>query len=133
LNTVRGIENDSLTPFPQDNSKEIQHAPKIFKDDCKINWNNTLDEIHYLVRGLSPYPAAWTTLQNKNFKIYKTKKEAGSHIYTTGKMLSDGKTYLKVAVNGGFLHLTDIQIEGKKRMPATEFLKGYNVEGLSFQ
>ncbi|MGZ5243721.1 MAG: methionyl-tRNA formyltransferase [Bacteroidia bacterium] len=133
LRTVEAIENNSLNPVPQKENEHIKHAPKIFKEDCRIDWNWNIDQIHNHIRGLSPYPAAWTTLQGKNFKIYKTKKEEISHIYSVGKILTDGKTYMKVAANGGFIHLLEVQMEGKKRLPVSEFLKGFQPQDLSFQ
>ena len=133
LKTVQAIETDALTPIPQTESEEIKHAPKIFKEDCRIDWTQHINSIHNHIRGLSPYPAAWTTLQGKNFKIYKAKKEETRHIYPAGKIFTDGKTYMKVAAQNGFIQLLEIQLEGKKRMPVSEFLKGFQAQDISFQ
>lgn len=133
LKTVQAIENNALSPIPQKEDEHVKHAPKIFKDDCRIDWNSDINQIHNHIRGLSPYPAAWTTLQGKNFKIYKAKKEEASHIYSAGKILTDGKTYMKVAAQGGFIHLLEVQTEGKKRMPVSEFLKGFQGQDITFQ
>ncbi|HAF29179.1 MAG TPA: methionyl-tRNA formyltransferase [Bacteroidales bacterium] len=107
----------------------IKHAPKIFKDDCKINWNKDLNSIHNHIRGLSPYPAAWTEMVNNEeeiqIKIFKSEKESGNHNFTTGKIISDQKTHLKVAVKGGFVHLKELQLAGKKRLRVEDFLRGF--------
>lgn len=111
-------------------ASELKHAPKIFKEDCKINWNRELILIQNLVRGLSPYPAAWTYFENGAgqqimCKIYRTKIEEVAHAHLNGTLLSDDKSYLKVAVADGFLFIEDIQISGKKRMSVSEFLNGF--------
>jgi methionyl-tRNA formyltransferase len=133
LKTVQAIEKNALTPIPQTESTEVKHAPKIFKEDCRIDWTLDINAIHNHIRGLSPYPASWTTLQGKNFKIYIAKRETASHIYPAGKILTDGKTYMKVAAQNGFIQLLEIQMEGKKRMPVNEFLKGFQAQDISFQ
>jgi len=134
LKTVDAIiDND----FPQINQNEIssskttiKHAPKIFKKDCKIDWQKDINSIHNLIRGLSPYPAAWTEIKKQEenpiqLKIYKTEKEFNTHNNPIGKILTDNKSYLKIAVSGGFLIISELQQAGKKRMPITEFLKGF--------
>ena len=110
--------------------KELQHAPKIFKNDCKINWNKNIDSVHNQIRGLSPYPAAWTEIKNnKNeviqLKIFKSEKEVANHNHCIGHVLSDNKSFLKVAVNNGFIKIGELQQAGKKRLNITEFLKGF--------
>ena len=113
----------------------IKHAPKIFKDDCRINWNMDIQTVRNLIRGLSPYPAAWSTLVHK-----KTGKEIQTKVFfamqveektneTTGTIQSDGKTFLKVACKNGSLLITDLQIAGKKRMKTTDFLRGFQQIG----
>ncbi len=133
LETVKAVEGNSLSPRPQQADENIKHAPKIFKDDCRINWQLSIHAIHNHIRGLSPYPAAWTTLNGKNFKIYRSRKEAASHKHTAGEILTDGKTYMKAAAEGGYLHLLEVQLEGKKRLPVQEFLKGNQVQNISLQ
>lgn len=117
-------QNDLIKP-----GTELKHAPKIFKNDCKINWNNNIDSIHDLIRGLSPYPAAWTEIVNENekiqIKIFKTEKEITAHNYNNGEILSDQKTYLKIAVNGGFIKILELQQSGKKRLTVNDFLRGF--------
>lgn len=110
---------------------EIKHAPKIFKEDCKIDWNKDLDSVRNLIRGLSPYPAAWTTLINKESgKEIPTKIFFGIQLdeksdKTPGTIETDGKTFVKVACENGWLLITDLQIAGKKRMKAQDFLRGF--------
>ncbi|WP_372640044.1 methionyl-tRNA formyltransferase [Ancylomarina sp.] len=134
VKTVRAIEANDYPQIPQKDliaeGEELKNAPKIFKDDCKINWSTSIEDIHNHIRGLSPYPAAWTELCDTNgkkfaVKVYAANKEIESHPHSIGTLLSDKKTYLKVAVNGGLLNLTTIQIAGKKRMQIGDFLRGF--------
>lgn len=109
---------------------ELKSAPKIFRETCQIDFRATVEIAHNLVRGLSPYPAAWAELKLPGqtdeavIKIYKTRMEATSHQYTPGTILTDGKTYMKIAFKDGFLFLENIQAPGKKRMEIAEFLRG---------
>ncbi|SIN71717.1 methionyl-tRNA formyltransferase [Algoriphagus halophilus] len=128
LKTVEAISKDEVTPLPQDESLAIHHAPKIFKETGKINWEQPAIQIHNLVRGLSPYPAAWTELDGKNCKIYKTHvEESNSQNQSPGTLLSDGKTYLKFQTGNGVLEVLELQLEGKKRMKIEDFLRGYKL------
>lgn len=125
VKTVEAISKKEVNPGVQDESKAIHHAPKLFKETCKIDWTKSAESIHHLVRGLSPYPAAWTEFQDKTCKIFKTslaeKKLAGK---TPGQWESDGKTYLKFQTGEGTLDVLELQIEGKKRMKTEELLRG---------
>jgi methionyl-tRNA formyltransferase len=103
----------------------LKHAPKIFTETCKIDWLNSVDEIYNLIRGLSPFPAAFTYLNDKMLKIYKSKKEITTPTVASGEFLTDNKTWLKFAAANGYIHVTEIQLEGKKKMPIDEFLRGY--------
>ena len=85
--------------------------------------------MHNFVRGLSPYPTAWTVLEGLKLKVFRTSKEMTPPQYETGKLVSDGKSYLKIACSDGFVHLLDIQLEGRKRVLIRDFLNGYNVDG----
>lgn len=132
LKTVKAIEAGNYELKAQDDAQSI-HAPKIFKETCKINWNNHINSIYNLIRGLSPYPAAYTEFKDKNqqlssIKIYKTHKEITDHHYQPGTVISDSKTFMKVACNGGFLLIDELQIAGKKRMNIEEFLRGFKIE-----
>jgi methionyl-tRNA formyltransferase len=136
LKTVKAIEDGK---YPQIDQSELiaagekeKHAPKIFKEDCRINWEKPLKKIHDHVRGLSPYPAAFTELlspDGKNFsvKVFLTETEETEHNYSVGEIHTDAKTYIKVAVEGGFVSLKDLQLAGKKRLPVTELLRGFQI------
>ncbi|MBC9912128.1 methionyl-tRNA formyltransferase [Chitinophaga varians] len=127
LKTVQSIAAGTAQETPQANiaAADIKHAPKIFKETCQINWQDPLDKIYNLVRGLSPYPAAWTTLQDKNIKIYKAHKEQGKPSIAPGEFDTDQKTYVRIAATDGYLYLDEVQLEGKKRMDIAAFLRGY--------
>lgn len=125
VETVKGISNGSLKETPQDNSGELRHAPKIFTATCKINWNKPGEEIYNLIRGLSPYPAAFTDFEDKTLKIFKAEKEWIIPDSKPGRFETDRKTYLKFACIDGYIHIKDLQMEGKKRMLVEEFLRGY--------
>lgn len=124
VKTVKAIEADDYNEVPQPQSEELKAAPKIFKEFCKIDWNQPSQVIYNLIRGLSPYPTAFCTLNDKNLKIFKAELEDKEPGISPGAFLTDGKTYLKFAAKDGFLRLTDLQYEGKKRMSVEEFLRG---------
>ncbi|RDC55453.1 methionyl-tRNA formyltransferase [Pedobacter chinensis] len=124
VKTVKAIEEGNYTQQPQPQSEVLKHAPKIFKDDCKIDWNNPSQLIYNLIRGLSPYPTAFTLLNDKTLKIFKAEMEDKEPGIVAGGFLTDGKTYLKFATKDGFIKLLDIQYEGKKRMLIEDFLRG---------
>lgn len=128
VETVKGLAEGTLIEQPQSEARDLyalKHAPKIFTDTCRIDWNKTAQEIHDLIRGLSPFPGAFTHLNEKMLKIYRSMREIIAHDQQPGEVLSDGRTYIKFACSDGYIHATDIQLEGKKRMSAAEFLKGY--------
>jgi methionyl-tRNA formyltransferase len=105
----------------------IHHAPRLNTETGKIDWNKTTEDIFNLVRGLSPYPTAFTYLDDKILKIYFAEKERAEHPYANGSIHTDGKIYLKFACADGFIHCTDIQLQGKKRMSVQDFLRGYRL------
>ena|SRR5690606_10510080 len=126
LKTVEDIAENKVKPLPQDESKAIHHAPKIFKETGEINWNKSAKSIHNLVRGLSPYPAAWTKFDDKICKIFKTNYFPDQKTKKTiGEVETDNKTYLKVQTGAGVLEIFELQLEGKKRMKTDELLRGY--------
>lgn len=127
LKTVQAIDNQNVVPQPQPN-EAATHAPKIFHETCQIDFSKTVNEVHNFVRGLSPHPTAWTVLDGLKLKVFRTSKEITPPQYEAGKLLSDGKSYLKIACSDGFVHLLDIQLEGRKRLLIRDFLNGYNVE-----
>jgi len=124
VKTLHAIEANDVTEQPQPQNDNLKHAPKIFKEDCKINWNSPAKTIHNLIRGLSPYPTAFTSLNEKNLKVFKAEIEDKEPGIVAGGFLTDGKTYLKFAAKDGFIKLLDIQYEGKKRMLIEDFLRG---------
>ena len=124
VKTVTAIASGDFSEQPQPKSNELRHAPKIFKEDCKIDWNNSTIKIHNLIRGLSPYPTAFTLLNDKTLKIFKAEPEDTEPAIAAGGFLTDNKTYLKFATKDGFIKLLDIQFEGKKRMLIADFLRG---------
>ncbi|MHC8948898.1 methionyl-tRNA formyltransferase [Sphingobacterium hungaricum] len=130
LKTIEAIEQNQLKPIPQEEAQqgqELKEAPKIFREDCKIDWNRPVDDVYNLIRGLSPYPAAFSYIDNKVLKIYATAKEIATPSVEPGTILSDGKTFIKIAAKDGFLHILNLQLEGKKKMEVVEFLRGYRM------
>lgn len=124
VKTLDAIASGSVTEQPQPMSDDLKHAPKIFKEDCKIDWNKPAEQIYNLIRGLSPYPTAFTFLNDKTLKLFKAEVEEKEPGIAAGGFLTDGKTYLKFAAKDGFIKLLDIQYEGKKRMLIEDFLRG---------
>lgn len=120
------IENGNTKGIPQGNDNN-KMAPKIFKEHCLINFNQNGQNIYNLIKGLSPYPAAFTHFENKILKVYESNYEVANHQEPIGKMMSDNKTFLKVACQDGYIHLLQIQLEGKKRMKVDEFLRGNKI------
>lgn len=128
VKTIAGLVDGSLQEIKQDSldsNVPLKHAPKIFTETCKIDWQKNADDIFNLIRGLSPYPVAFTFLNNKMLKIYACTKEIAHHTSAVGEVSSDGISFLKFTCNNGFINVTDLQLEGKKRMPVKDFLRGY--------
>lgn len=134
LKTVKAIENNDYPRVDQSefykSKDELKEAPKIFKEDCKINWSKSVDEIHNHIRGLSPYPAAFTNFISPDdrpllVKIYRTEKVNTEHNYSTPALLTDSKKTIKIAVKGGFINILELQLAGKKRMSTEELLRGF--------
>ena len=128
VKTLRAIEAKDYPSIDQSIPDPSKTAPKLSKENCQINWNDTATNILNHIRGLSPYPAAWTILNGRFFKIFK----ATAHIQDgTGKspglIESDNKSYLHVYTTDGYLSLEDLQMEGKKRMSIEELLRGYRM------
>ena len=124
VKTVHAVAAGTYQEVPQQQHEALKAAPKIFKDFCKVDWNQTNQVVYNHIRGLSPYPTAFTTLQDKTLKIFNAQPEDKQPGISTGAFLTDGKTYLKFATKDGFINLTDVQYEGKKRMQIDEFLRG---------
>lgn len=131
VKTLKALENCSIQKTPQNLPAENpKHAPKLFTKDCEINWHKSVNEIHNLVRGLADFPGALSQLDNKLLKVYSSSKEFSEHSLTPGTPLSDGKTFLKFAAADGFLHITNLQLAGKKRMAIEDFLRGYKLQSI---
>ncbi len=128
LKTIEAIATDSIVSQQQDESKFTHHAPKIFKETCQIDWSKSAGEIHNLVRGLSPYPAAWTTLDGKICKIYSTAVLDQSTNEEAGTYLTDNKSFLHFQTGTDLLAILSLQLEGKKRMDIGEFLRGNSLK-----
>jgi methionyl-tRNA formyltransferase len=128
IKTVQLIENDQVNTKVQSNSQNLQSANKIHKDTCKVDWTQPIDEIHNLIRGLSPYPTAWSILYNNgeelNVKIYTVSKEIETHKFEIGKLIAE-KSSVKIAVKDGFIILQEIQLPGKRKMSIKDILNGY--------
>ncbi len=130
VKTVKGLTAHDLKNLKQESfdAGALKHAPKLFTETCTINWSNNCEQIFNLIRGLSPYPGALTKLNEKTLKIYSSSKEVTQHEFPNGHFLTDEKSYLKFACANGYMHITDLQLEGKKRMAVTNFLRGYRFQ-----
>lgn len=135
VETVDRIVDGTVPKMPQPMVGELKTAPKIFKETCKIDWNNDGETIYNFVRGLSPYPTAWSELDSNNkpqiVKIYDVESEKSAHTFGIGKIITDGKKELKVTCKDGFVAIKELQLAGKKRMPIDEFLRGYKSDTLN--
>lgn len=125
LKTVQAIEVDKVEPQPQDDSLATK-APKIFTETCQIDFNQATEKVHNFIRGLSPYPAAWTMYEDLRLKILKTTKLLESHELAVGTIVSDNKRFIRIACTDGFVEVHDLQLQGRKRMETKAFLNGYD-------
>ena len=133
LKTVDAILEGNVKTIPQENlaeAGELRPAPKIFKETCRIDWNWGAKRVYDFIRGLSPYPGAWTELHEGPdravvLKIFESEKRFSSHSLKPGAVETDGKTYFRIAVSDGYLDVLSLQLAGKKRMAVSDFLKGY--------
>ena len=129
--TVSAIEAGTVSTRAQQWSEDLPKAPKIFREDCRIDWNAPLHAVHNKIRGLSPYPGAWTTLNGKTVKIFESRTLEKKHDDSNG-FIRIGNDEFLVGVKGGYIIVSKLQIEGKKRMLASELIKGFQVNGLYF-
>lgn len=134
LKTVEALASGNYAAVEQDELADpgtLKHAPKIFKDDCRINWNGAGEQIRNRIRGLSPYPTAWTELQTGDAAGMSLKIFAASfisaHGLIPGAVATDGKNWFRIAATDGWLDITDLQLSGKKRMTVADFLRGFHV------
>ena len=127
----------NIETIPQENFYnsigELRPAPKIFKETCHIDWQQPVDRIYDFIRGLSPYPTAWTEILNPkgermSLKIFQSEKLFETHTFETGTVHTDGKNNLDIAVSGGFISIKSLQLAGKKRMLVKEFLNGIKID-----
>jgi methionyl-tRNA formyltransferase len=125
VKTIEGLVEDTLEEKPQPSNAELRHAPKIFTDTCRIDWNKPVTDIYNLIRGLSPFPTAFTQLDGKLLKIYRAEKEITNTAHAPGEFDTDKKSCLRFAAADGYIHVKEIQLEGKKKMPVEDFLRGY--------
>ena len=140
VETVDSILDGTATAVPQssvDAPAELQPAPKIFKDTCRIDWSRGVKAVYDFVRGLSPYPAAWTELVQPDgsvlvLKIFQTEKIIKAHNLKPGTLETDGKTYLRVAATDGFVGICSLQLPGKKRLNTDELLRGFRLNPESY-
>ncbi len=128
VKTLHGLFDNSIKAVPQEQvigNLALQHAPKIFTKDCEIDWEKPCASIHNLIRGLAPFPGAITKIDGKIVKLFLTQMIEGMPKEAPGSFITDGKTFAKIACKDGYIGLSDIQWEGKKRMPIIDFLRGY--------
>ena len=134
LKTVSAISEGNYQTVIQNEAEATKAAPKIYRETCKINWDEATDKIHNHIRGLSPYPAAWTALKapdgnTHNIKVYESSKELKKHESNTREIITDHRTELKIAAKDGFISLKKVQLAGKRPMYIEDFLKGFRLEG----
>lgn len=133
VKTIRGLEEGSLQERPQQTflesiAFEPKHAPKIFTETCRIDFTKPVADVHNLIRGLSPFPGAFCSFQGKTLKIFRSRKEKVQPTIAAGEWETDKKSYLKFACADGYVSATELQLEGKKRLPVEDFLRGYRFE-----
>ncbi|MGR3810764.1 methionyl-tRNA formyltransferase [Jiulongibacter sp. NS-SX5] len=136
LKTVRAIEEDNYPQIPQnelfESSEELKPAPKIHKETCEIDWSKNTQDIYNFIRGLSPYPAAWTSLNGLTLKVFKAEKTEehfdDAILKEPTQIATDGKNYLAYKTADGWLKITELQLQGKRRMAVADFLRGYRFD-----
>jgi methionyl-tRNA formyltransferase len=136
IKTLEAVSENFLSPRDQSDfmipGEVLRKAHKIFPDFCIVDWNNEPQKIHNFIRGLSPYPCARSVFKNEtrsiSFKIYESQAEPEKHLLQPGQVVSDGKTFIKVACRGGFIRILTLQIEGKKKLGHEDFLRGFRIE-----
>jgi methionyl-tRNA formyltransferase len=124
LKTVKAIESGDYQLQKQDDALATK-APKLFRETCEIDFTQPIEKVHNFVRGLSPYPAAWTTLEGKQLKILRAHYEKADLDATPGTFRSDNKSWIKIAAPDGWLVVEELQMQGRKRMKANDFLNGF--------
>ena len=139
VRTIAGLVNGTLKEIPQISvirepalpgptvidPSPLKHAPKIFTETCLIDWNQPMEKVYNLIRGLSPFPASYTHLDGKMLKIFRSEKESKAPTVAAGSHETDGRTFFRFAAADGYIRVTELQLEGKKKMKVEEFLRGY--------
>lgn len=129
VKTMEEVLSETAVFLPQMNTEgELKPAPKIFREHCRINWSSSGEQIHNLIRGMSPYPAAFSLLNGQNLKIFKGSYVIRRHFEPAGSLVIENNL-LRIATGDGYYFAEDIQLEGKKRMPSSEFVKGLRLDG----
>lgn len=129
VKTMEEVLSETAVFLPQMNTEgELKPAPKIFREHCRINWSSSGEQIHNLIRGMSPYPAAFSLLNGQNLKIFKGSYVIRRHFEPAGSLVIENNL-LRIATADGYYFAEDIQLEGKKRMPSSEFVKGLRLDG----
>jgi methionyl-tRNA formyltransferase len=124
-NITEQVQDSATGAESETSKKSLKHAPKIFTETCLINWTKPVQEVYNFIRGLSPYPAAFTFLNEKKMKIYKAAKVYAKPSVPPGKFETDQKTFLQFACANGYISIKELQLEGKKKMNVEDFLRGY--------
>lgn len=127
LETVMQIQQESYNLKIQEDSPDLKPAPKLFKENCQVDWSQSSKRIYDFVRGLSPYPAAWTIIDGKTFKIFEVQITSKSMSGDIGTVQSNGKDEILVKAGDGVVNITDLQLQGKKRMKTVDFLRGNSI------
>lgn len=126
VRTLHELAAGTLQEIPQPTtSGALKHAPKITTETCQVDWTKSIHPIYNLIRGLSPYPAAFTEFEGKKLKLFSAAKEMRVPNQTPGTFATDKKTFLKFACPDGYIVINELQLEGKKRLPVADFLRGY--------
>ena len=128
LKTAQAIEKDEVNPMAQVLDKPLTAAPKIFRETCEINWNQPSGTIYNFIRGLNPYPAAWTTIDNQVCKIYEVETLSETKDTQAGKINTDNKHFIRISTENGWLGIKSLQMQGKKRMNTKDFLRGNQIQ-----
>ena len=135
VETLELFQKDAVVTLKQKDAPQVKRAPKLYRTTCEIDWQLSLDTIYNFIRGLSPYPVAWTTLVNGDekllMKIYSASKEKNEHVLKPGTIMA-GKRDLKIAVEGGFLKLREVQLPGKRRIEVKDLLNGFDIKKNAF-
>jgi methionyl-tRNA formyltransferase len=141
IKTLEGLSDGKLQPQPQSlfikPGEVLKPAPKIYPEDCILDWNNDPVKIHNLIRGLAPSPCARSILRNDSsafsFKIFESQPETTKHNMNHGEIITDGKHFIRIACKDGFISVDSLQLEGKKRMNTVEFLRGFKIKEYTLQ